>query len=67
MGREFKPGRWPILLDFDNKADETSQSGLVLDKKLNMDQYDALGQNTPSGGLHYIFYVDAQQKKHITS
>ena len=62
MGREFKPGRWSILLDFDNKDDETSQSGLVIAKKLNMDQYDAPKQKTPSGGLHYIFYVDAQQK-----
>ena len=30
MGREFKPGRWSILLDFDNKADEVSHSGLDL-------------------------------------
>ena len=62
MGREFKPGRWSILLDFDNKDDETSQSGLVLAKKLNMDQYDAPKQKTPSGGLHYIFYVDASRR-----
>ena len=32
-----------------------------------MDQYDAPKQKTPSGGFHYIFYVDAQQKGHITS
>ncbi|MFM7978006.1 MAG: hypothetical protein ACKPKO_01710, partial [Candidatus Fonsibacter sp.] len=32
-----------------------------------MDQYDAPKQKTPSKGLHYIFYVDAQQKKHIKS
>ncbi|MFM7980289.1 MAG: PriCT-2 domain-containing protein, partial [Candidatus Fonsibacter sp.] len=67
MGREFKPGRWSILLDFDNKADDAAQSGLVLDKKLNMDQCSAPKQKTPSKGLHYIFYVDAQQKKHIKS
>ncbi|MFM7977766.1 MAG: hypothetical protein ACKPKO_00480, partial [Candidatus Fonsibacter sp.] len=54
-------------MDFDNKADDAAQSGLDLDKKLNMDQYDAPTQNTPSGGLHYIFYFDAEQKKHITS
>ncbi|MFM7984524.1 MAG: hypothetical protein ACKPKO_34880, partial [Candidatus Fonsibacter sp.] len=24
-------------------------------------------QNTPSEGFHYIFYVDAEQKKHIKS
>ena len=67
MGREFKPGRWSILLDVDNKADEATQSGLVLAKKLNMDQYNAPKQKTPSGGLHYIFYVDAQQKDQITA
>ena len=33
MGREFKPGQWSILLDFDNKADEASQSGLDLVKQ----------------------------------
>jgi hypothetical protein len=67
MGREFKPGRWSILLDFDNKDDETSHNGLELFEKLNMDQYNAPKQNTPSGGYHYIFYVDAQQKEHINS
>ena len=67
MGHQFKPGRWSILLDFDKKSDDASQSGLVLKEKLDMDQYDAPKQKTPSGGLHYIFYVDAQQKEHITS
>ncbi|MFM7985723.1 MAG: bifunctional DNA primase/polymerase [Candidatus Fonsibacter sp.] len=67
MGREFKPGRWSILLDCDNKADEASHSGLDLVKKLNMDQYDAPKQKTPSGGLHYILYVDTQQKGRITA
>ena len=67
MGREFKPGCWSILLDFDNNADDASHSGLDLVRKLNVDQYAAPKQKTPSGGLHYIFYVDAQQKDHITS
>ena len=67
MGREFKPGRWSILLDFDNKSDETSHNGRDLADKLNMDQHNAPKQSTPSGGLHYIFYVDAQQKEHINS
>ncbi|MFM7980843.1 MAG: hypothetical protein ACKPKO_16150, partial [Candidatus Fonsibacter sp.] len=66
MGREFKPGRWSVLLGFDNKADDASQSGLDLAKKLNMDQYEAPKRKIPSGGFHYIFYVDAQQKDHIT-
>ena len=55
------------MFDFDNKAEETTHSGLELVKKLNMDQYDAPKQKTPSGGLHYIFYVDAQQKDQTTS
>ena len=63
MGREFKPGRWSILLDLNNKAEETTHSGLELVKKVNMDQYDAPKQKTLSGGLHYIFYVEAQQKR----
>ncbi|MFM7987482.1 MAG: hypothetical protein ACKPKO_50035, partial [Candidatus Fonsibacter sp.] len=46
--------------------EESSHSGLDLVKKLNMDQYDAPKQKTPSGGFHYIFYVDAQQKVQIT-
>ena len=67
MGREFKPGRWSILLAFGNNAEETTHSGLELVKKLNMDQHDAPKQKSPSGGLHYIFYVDAQQKDQITA
>ncbi|MFM7980444.1 MAG: hypothetical protein ACKPKO_14110 [Candidatus Fonsibacter sp.] len=47
MGREFKPGRWSVLLD--NKADDASHSGLDLVKQLNMDQYDAPKQKTPPG------------------
>ena len=42
MGREFKPGRWSVLLDFD----DASQSGIVL-IKLIMDQYGTPKQNTP--------------------
>ncbi|MFM7988772.1 MAG: hypothetical protein ACKPKO_56605, partial [Candidatus Fonsibacter sp.] len=49
------------------KAEEATQSGLDLAKKLNMDQYYAPKQKAPSGGLHYIFYDDAQQKGHITA
>ena len=50
MGREFKPGRWSILLHFDNKADEASHSGLDLVKQLNMGQYDAPKQKPPPVG-----------------
>ncbi|MFM7984357.1 MAG: hypothetical protein ACKPKO_34035 [Candidatus Fonsibacter sp.] len=48
MGREFKPGRWSILLDLDKKADDATRSGTDLAVKLNMDQYDAPKQKTPS-------------------
>ncbi|MFM7989677.1 MAG: hypothetical protein ACKPKO_61230, partial [Candidatus Fonsibacter sp.] len=41
LGREFKPGRWSVLLDFDNKSDEASHSGLGLAKNMNMDKHDA--------------------------
>ncbi|MFM7981304.1 MAG: hypothetical protein ACKPKO_18510, partial [Candidatus Fonsibacter sp.] len=67
MGRAFKPGRWSVLLDLDNKADEASQSGLDLVKQPNMYQYDAPKQKTPSGALHYLFYVDTLQKFSITA
>ena len=67
MGREYKPGRWAVLLDFDNKEDENCKSGLELAKLLNMDQYGAPKQTTPSGGLHYIFYVDSEQASRTPS
>ena len=67
MGREFKEGRWVVLLDFDNKEDENSKSGLDLAEKLNLDSYEAPKQFTPSGGLHYLFYADADQKDNIKS
>ena len=28
MGREFKPGRWVVLLDFDNKEEDGSRNGM---------------------------------------
>ncbi|MFM7978807.1 MAG: hypothetical protein ACKPKO_05775, partial [Candidatus Fonsibacter sp.] len=67
MGRQFKPGCWPVLLDFDNNADDASQSGIDLINKLNMDPYDAPKQKTSSGGFHVIFYFEAQQKDRITA
>jgi hypothetical protein len=67
MGREFKPGRWVLLLDFDNKVEGDSRNGLELISKLKMDQYNAPCQTTPSGGYHYLFFVDAEQKDQITS
>jgi len=67
MGREFKPGRFVILLDFDNKEDETSKNGLELIRKLKMNKRGAPKQSTPSGGFHYLFYVDGEQRDQINS
>ena len=66
MGREFRPGRFVLLLDFDNK-DEGGVNGMKLIEKLNMGQYGAPCQKTPSGGRHYLFYADAKQKESITA
>ena len=67
MGREFKPGRFVLLLDFDNKQDEDSKNGLELIKLLQVDERGAPEQKTPSGGYHYLFYVEADQADQITS
>ena len=67
MGREYQPGKFAVLLDFDNKAEANSKSGLELMAKLLMDKYNAPKQTTPSGGFHYIFYVDEKQKEFIGS
>jgi hypothetical protein len=67
MGREVKPGRFVILLDFDNKEDEDSHNGLTLAKLLKMKQYKAPEQSTPSGGLHYLFTVSAEEAGQINS
>ena len=67
MGREGKPGQYAVLLDFDNKCDENHKSGLELMAKLKMDKYNAPKQSTPSGGFHYIFWVDEKQKEFIGS
>ena len=67
MGGEFKPARFVVLLDFDNKAKEGSKNGMELAKLLKMSERGAPEQKTPSGGLHYLFYVDAEQKDQINS
>jgi hypothetical protein len=67
MGTEFKPGRWAVLLDFDNKTEGTVRNGMEMVKTLNMDQYEAPKQLTPSKGCHYIFYLDAEQAEQMTS
>ena len=36
MGREYKPGRFVILLDFDSNQDEDSKNGLELIKLLKI-------------------------------
>ena len=67
MGREFKPDQYTILIDFDNKVEGYAKSGLDIVDELKMDRYFAPKQHTPSGGLHYIFYVDGEQAKRIVS
>ncbi len=67
MGRKFIPGRWVLLLDFDNEEEDCSVIGFELIMKLNMDQYKAPCQRTSSGCFHYLFYADASQRKQITS
>ena len=41
MGREFRPGRFAVLLDFDNKEEGNAKNGLLLAEKLKLDQYKA--------------------------
>ena len=67
MGREYRPGKFAVLLDFDNKVEGDSRNGVELVKLFNLKQYKAPKQNTPFGGLHYIFFVDAEQAKHAGS
>ena len=55
MGGEFKPDQNKVLLDFGNKDEGDVKNGVKLVYKLNMYQYGAPKQYTPSGGLHYIF------------
>ena len=65
MGREFKPGRFAVLLDFDNKEEGDAKNGLELAAKLKLDRHKAPKQKTPSGGLHYIFWVSVEQGEQI--
>ena len=67
MGREFRPGRFVLLLDFDNKEEEGSENGMKLLDKLQMDSRGAPCQKTPSGGKHYLVYANAVQKESITA
>ena len=67
MGREFRPGRFVLLLDFDNKEEEGSENGMKLLETLKMDSRGAPCQKTPSGGKHYLFYATAAQKEQINS
>ena len=50
MGREIQPGKFVVLLDFDNKVEGETRNGLELAGKLNLDRYKAPKQKTPSGG-----------------
>ncbi|MFM7985655.1 MAG: hypothetical protein ACKPKO_40720, partial [Candidatus Fonsibacter sp.] len=65
MGREFKRGQWSILLDFDNKADETSHNGRDLANRLNMDQYKPPSRILPPAG--FITYSTSMPNKRSRS
>ena len=67
VSREVKPCRFVLLLHFNNKQDEDSKNGLELIKLLRVDERGAPEQKTPSGGYHYLFYVEADQADQITS
>ena len=47
MGREFLPGLFVLLLDFDNKDEEGSENWMKLLDKLQMDSRGAPCQKTP--------------------
>ena len=55
----------PCCLGFDSKEEGDQQNGLTWAEPLDMDQYDAPKQDTLSGGLHYIFFVDDDQANRV--
>ena len=63
MGREYKDG-YLILIDADNKSDKNTKNGLefinLLSNVFNITKVPC--QETPSGGLHFLFYIDSNQK-----
>ena len=63
MGRETKPGRFVILLDFDNKADETSKSGLGLMNILKIDGRGGSRAEHPIGRISLFDHL--QDGAHI--
>ena len=65
MGREYKPGRFLMLLDIDNKDEEGTTNGLEFQRLLDLDRFGAPKQRTPSGGFHYLFHVDAAMAERI--
>ena len=71
MGREYEPNKFLILLDLDAKETQESetepatQNGLKFIQLFNLDSYRTPAQNTPSGGRHYLFYVDEIQAQGV--
>lgn len=64
-GREYQPDKYMLLLDIDNKTEEGTVNGIQLKKLLKLNSTNAPKQRTPSGGYHYLFYVDNEMKEHI--
>ena len=67
MGREWQPGKFLTLLDIDNKEEAGTVNGLEFARIMDLDRFGAPKQRTPSGGSHYLFWVDEEQGKHIRS
>ena len=74
MGCEFKLARWSVLLDFENTADDASQSGIDLIHKLNVDQYRRplsggfplhLLRRRATEGPHHLAHDDNVSGRHI--
>ena len=45
--------------------DDAAENGLKLMDLLDLDQYNGPKQATPSGGYHFLFYVDEEQKHNV--
>ena len=67
MGKEYQPNRFVLLIDIDNKEEKGTINGIEFMNLLNLDQYQAPKQSTPSGGFHFLFYFDEKQKQLIKS
>ena len=66
-GARIQAGSVCYLVDFGNNVESNAKNGFNFFDELDMDQYGAPKQHTPSSGLHYIFNVDGKHTKRIGS